>query len=110
MPTYTLPQDSQFNFSLGIDQVFLYVQQQFPYFSSLILFCFFLIIFLAGYTLQKKSEGKGDTLMWGTIASFMTFILALIMSAMPGFVDISVVITTLVIFTVLGLIYMISER
>ena len=94
---YTLPADTGRNFSTGADQIFIYVADQVPQFYPLVLTAFFLIIFLNGYFMQKKSEGRGDAPQWASIAGYSTSILAFIFYLIVGLINLTTVIVTIAI-------------
>lgn len=97
MSHFDLPQDTNFNFSSGIDQLFLYVADQVPIFFPTVLVSFFLVVSLGGLFAERRTAGVEDFLKWGSIAGVLTLGLASIMGITSGLINgLTLVITTTV--------------
>ncbi len=110
MSHYQLPQDTSFNFSSGIDQLFLYVADQVPIFFPAVLFAFFMVITLGGFFLEQKTSGRGDFLKWMAVSSFLTSGLSYILSIQDGFISTSVLILVFVVTALLNTLYFLNNR
>ena len=110
MPRYDLPQNTNFNFSSGIDQLFLYVADQVPMFFPSVLTAFFMIIFLGGIFAQQRQAGTEDFLKWGTIASFITMGLSTIFAITSGLISGLVLTINAVVAIIFMLAYMWSIK
>ena len=86
MSHYDLPQNTNFNFSSGIDQLFLYVANQVPIFFPSVLTAFFLIIFLGGMFAEQRLMGREEFLKWGSIAGLLTMGLSTIFAITSGLI------------------------
>lgn len=87
MTHYDLPQNTNFNFSSGIDQLFLYVADQVPMFFPTVLTSFFLVVMLGGMFAERRASGLEDFLKWGSIAGILTVGLASIMGIISGLIN-----------------------
>ena len=87
MSHYDLPQNTNFNFSSGIDQLFLYIANQVPMFFPSVLTAFFLVIFLGGVFAEQRQRGSEEFLKWGSIASLLTMGLATIFAITSGLIS-----------------------
>jgi ABC-type multidrug transport system permease subunit len=87
MATYNLPYETSYNFSKGIDQIFLYLASEIPILIPLILFSFFMIVALTGFFLEERRRGEGDFSLWLAIAGLLTTVLASTMQAISGMVS-----------------------
>lgn len=110
MPTYTLPQYSGVNFTQGADKLLIYVAQQVPFFVPLLLTSFFFIIALSGFMIQKKTEGKGDGIMWIAIGMFMTMILSFILFLIEGLITLEIMIAVLSLTIIAGIVFFLDKK
>ena len=92
---FTLPSESSTNFTDGLDKLFIYVAGEVPIMIPLILFSFFMITLLGGFSSQVRREGKGDLPMWFSIAGYLTSILAMLMLLIDGLINLTTVLITL---------------
>ena len=109
MTHVTLPADSGFNFTEGLDQLFFYVASEVPIFIPMILFALFIVIMLGGFFSQQRQGGRGDFLMWGAIAGYITTGAAYILSLISGLISLQTVIIVLVITVVMNAFYLLSR-
>lgn len=96
----TLQQWQANNTNAGMEGLPLYVNSIVPIFSSLLLFALFVIILFGTYFSSKRLTGIGDFSVSFVAAAFVTAIVAVIMSLIPGFVNIFVVIVCIALFIV----------
>lgn len=104
MSHYTLPQNTNFNFSSGIDQLFLYIASEVPMFFPAVLFAFFMVIFLGGIFAEQRRSGREEFLKWGSIAGLITTGLSTIMGITSGLVNTS----TMTITALVAIIFMLG--
>lgn len=102
MSHFDLPQNTNINFSSGVDQLFLYVAQQVPIFFPMVLLAFFVVIFLGGSIAEQRRSGSDNFLKWGSVASILTMGLATILSISSGLINAF----TLTITAVVAIIFM----
>lgn len=86
MSHYNLPQNTNFNFTSGVDQLFLYVASEVPEFFPMVLAAFFLVIFLGGMFSEQRRAGREEFLKWGSIGSLLTMGLATIFAITSGLI------------------------
>lgn len=110
MTHYQLPQDTAFNFSSGMDQLFLYIAQQVPIFFPSVLFAFFMVITLGGFFAEQRLTSQGDFLKWAAVGSFLTSGLSFIMSIPDGMVSTTTVILIFVTTGILNTLYFLNNR
>ena len=99
---------AEFN-KTGLDQMFLYAAEVVPIFIPLFLFSFFIIITLASYFSSKRLSSDGDLAASFAVAGFSTFILALVMSLIPGLISTTYVVITIAV-TVLGVLFLFFSK
>ena len=104
MSHYDLPQNTNFNFSSGIDQLFLYIADQVPEFFPMVLAAFFLVIFLGGMFAEQRRVGREEFLKWGAIGSLLTMGLATIFAITSGLIGA----TVLTINAVIAILFMLG--
>lgn len=85
--SYQLPAQVGTNFTIGPDQLFIYLTGQVPMFFPAMLFAFFIIVWFSGMQMQKKQEGRESMSQWFMIAGFLTATLSMLLYLVPGFVD-----------------------
>lgn len=107
MPYQTLDQVNQ---SEGLQTLLIYTNNiTSGLFMSLILFCFFLIIWIGGYNSSKRLTGRSDIAMYFMFAGFSTTIVAVVMSLISGLINRYVVISC-VIISCLGALWYFTAR
>ena len=78
---------ADFNTSAGIHRLVQYANfVTGGLFMRLTLFAFFIIIAMGNF-FSRKAEGKEDAAVSAAVASYATFVLALVLSLIPGLVD-----------------------
>jgi len=84
------------NASKGIQEIFIYVNDVTNnVFTPMFLFSFFLIVFLGSYFTAERVRGRGDWFISFIVAGYTTSGLAIILSFIPGLIDITTIIVTL---------------
>lgn len=94
----------------GLDQLFVYVSNVFPIFIPMMLFSVFMITLLASYFSSKRLSADGDFAASFASAGFLTFIVALVMTLIPGLIQTYFVVIALVIAIVGVLFLYFSKR
>lgn len=102
---YVLPENSGHNFSNGIHELFLYVNEQVPIFVPTLLFSIFLFIFLTGSTQEYFRRGDTEIMKWATVASLITSGTATFFTFITGLVTLDVLVITYTITALFTLIY-----
>ena len=100
---------AEFN-KTGLDQLFVYAAQTIPVFSPMVLISFFAIVALATYFSSTRIRGDGDFAASFVVAGFMTVILSVIMSLIPGLMPTTYVVITFVVFMLGVLFLFLSHR
>ena len=92
----------------GLDQLFVYAANidngVGVIFVSLLLFSVFMITLLASY-FSSKRFGDGDFAASFAAAGFLTFIIALTMTLIPGFINMTTVVITLIV-AIVGVLFL----
>ena len=109
MPTYNLPQETGYNFSVGLDQTLVYISNEVTSYIPLILTSIFFLIFISGYYIQKRTEGFGSVTTWFAVSSWITFVVALLMTLVDGLINAPTVLITLAL-AFIGVILLIFGR
>ena len=105
--TYELMNDV--NASEGIHTAFIYVNQiTGGLFMNMLLFAFFIIVTVASYNLGRR-DGDGDFPASFAVSGFITACLAMIFYLIPGLMNLSTVIISIVI-AIIGFIWLIFSR
>ena len=92
---YTLP-----NLSTGIDDAIIDTATAVPVFIPMFLLFIFGIVFLGGFTSQKRRLGNADMPMWATIASLSTLMVSLpltLVSEIINLTTLSIVVTITIV-------------
>ena len=90
--------------------MFVYVADVVPIFIPLFLFSFFIIVTLASYFSSKRLSNDGDLAASFAVAGFSTFILALVMSLIPGLIPTTYVVIMLAVLILAVLFLFFSKR
>lgn len=77
---------STVNYTKGLDQLFIYVQQEVPIFIPMVLLGFFIIILMAGFNSEQRREGSSSFSKWFAIAGFATTLVVFSMSIIDGLI------------------------
>jgi len=93
----------------GLDQMFVYAADVVPLFIPFFLLSFFIIIVLASYFSSKRLSNDGDLAASFAVAGFSTFILALVMSLIPGLIPTTYVVIILAI-AILGVLFLFFSK
>lgn len=112
MAHYSLPSETSYNFSAGLDQYFLYLNNQIPNLFNGVLVFIFLLIFLGGYIGTKRNEGKNDIGLWMAVGGLITLMIALILNIIAGgeLVPLSIEVIWLSVTIVGGIMYFITPN
>ena len=93
----------------GLDQLFVYAANIDNgvgiLFISLLLFSVFMITLLGSYFSSRRMSGDGDFAASFAAAGFLTFIIALIMTLIPGFINMTTVVITLIV-AIIGVLFL----
>ena len=89
--------------------MFVYVADVVPIFIPLFLFSFFVIITIASYFSSKRLSNDGDLAASFAVAGFSTFVLALVMSLIPGLIPTYTVLIVLGI-AILGILFLFFSK
>jgi len=92
----------------GLDEMFLYVADVVDPFVPIMLFSLFMITLLASY-FSSKRFGDGDFAASFAVAGFLTFIVAIIMSLIPGMIQTMFVVITLVV-AIIGILFLFFSK
>ena len=88
--------------------LFTYPASVVPAFTPLILFALFLISLLASYFSQKRLTGRGDFMASFAVAGFFTAIVAIIMSLVPGLINMLTLVTCIIV-AIIGVILLLVK-
>ena len=108
MVEYELP--STVNYTQGADTLLVYIAREVPIFFPMVLFCFFLVVMLAGYSSQKRTQGFSNLAMWSAVAGWLTSGLAILMTLTSGIINVFTLVITFVISFICTLWFMTSRR
>lgn len=87
--------------SEGLQVPLLYVNEISNFlFMRLTLFVVFMGIMMASYFSQKRRNGEGDIVVSFAVAGFITTGFAIILSIIPGLIDIKTLVTTIAVAVV----------
>lgn len=89
----------------GLDQMFVYASDTVPIFTPMLLFSLFMITMLASYFSSKRLGADGDFAASFAVAGFITAIVALVLSLMPGMIHVSVTVITIIV-AILGVLFL----
>lgn len=89
---YDLP-----NSTSGIDAIAVQTINNVPSLAPLLLVFLWFIVFLGGVIRQSSRSASADYPAWSVAASLATFLAALIMSVSSGFINLDMLIVTIVI-------------
>jgi len=97
------------NLSDGLHTLFTYAEDIVPGFTGMILFALFIILLMGSYYSQRRITGKGDFPASFAASTFVVFIISIVMSLIPDFINQTYVIMTLVMATI-GMIWLYLSR
>ncbi len=100
-----LPRDAE----IGLGELLAFPSLDTPIFYPVILFVIFMVFTLGTYFRAVKREGKANFLSSMAVGSFITTVIAFVMSLL-GIIQKEVVITAMVIFIVIEVIYLLTKR
>lgn len=90
--------------------IFTYSAGIVPILPSLILFAIFLVTVLGSFFAQRRQLGTGNFAASFAVGGFVTMVVAIMLSLIPGFINLTTLVVTIAI-TILGFIWLIfSER
>jgi len=97
---YTLPNSTE-----GLDAIAVQTVTAVPSLTPLLLVFVFFVVFLGGISRQNLRSGSADYPMWAVTASLATFLVTLLMTVIPGLVNLSVlvIVTVITIFSAVWL-------
>lgn len=101
---------SAVNFTRGSQEIIVYVQSQVPIFIPSILFSFFMVVWLAGYFSQLRTEARGMAIGWFAIAGFSTAVLATVLNFIEGVVPLQTLAITYAIAFVGGIAFIMGRN
>lgn len=82
MALYNIP-----NLTSGFDDYMVSTMGEVTVFVPMLLFFVFAMVFMSGFTAQKRRSGFGDAPFWALISSMSTFFIALILTLKEGLID-----------------------
>jgi uncharacterized membrane protein YiaA len=94
----------------GLDQMFVYASNTVPIFTPLLLVSFFLVALFGSFFSSKRLSGDGDFAASFAVAGFLTFLVSVVMSLIPGLISTRIVVICLLVLIVGVLILFFSER
>ena len=97
------------NTSEGIHTLFIYTAHIVPIFIPLVLLAFFVIILLGTFFAQERLRGRGDFVASFTVAGYVTFIVASVMSLVENLISSITVITSLIV-ALIGTLWLFISR
>lgn len=97
------------NTTAGVHTIFTYTSEVVPIFIPLTLFAFFVIGCIGSYYASVRLNGRGDFPASFAAAGFITSILAVSMSLIPGLINLPTLVTTIGV-SVLGVIWLFFSR
>ena len=100
---------SDVNTTSGMHKVWVYASTTVDIFTPMVLFVFFMIVLLASYFSQKRSEGRGDFITSFAAAGFSTFLVALAMTLVAGIINLSTLVVCFVVAIISALALLISK-
>lgn len=103
--TYITPS----NFT-GLDGVILYVADAVPGFIALLLGFIFLLVTISIYVVSKNRNQNADFWAAASIGSFFTFVIATMMTFVPGLIDGFTLGTSLAFAVVFFAIFMVTQK
>ncbi len=89
----------------GLDQMFVYASDTVPIFTPMLLFSLFMITMLASYFSSKRLGNDGDFAASFAVAGFITAIVAIVMSIIPGMIDTYVTVITIIV-AIIGVMFL----
>lgn len=92
MPLYTIP-----NSTSGIDTIIVDTVAEVPSFIPLLLAFVFFTVWLGGMARQRARVGNTDPALWCTVASLITFMIALILSIPTGMISLTYLVVVFVV-------------
>lgn len=84
---YTLPAETNINFTTGADKLLLYVSQEVPILMPMFFTFVFMVIMLGGFFNEQRRRGEGSIAQWSAIAGYITLLLAIFISLSEGLVS-----------------------
>jgi len=97
------------NTTAGPHTLFVYAAEIVPSFIPMVIFAIFLIALLGSYFSQRRLTGSGDFPASFAAASFISTIIAFVMSLLPGLINNNVVII-MVVISVLSVVWLYLSR
>jgi len=97
------------NTSAGIHTIFQYAATEVPILTPLILFALFTIISIGSYYSAIRLSGKGDFPASFAAAGFITSIVAVMFTLIPGMINIETLAVTFVI-GIIGVLWLFFSR
>ena len=110
MPTYNLPSETAYNFSEGIHVIFQYVASEIPIFPIVMLFSLMFLIWIGGSALAKKDSGNESFFAWGTVSTFITALVAVVLYMIAGILPLKTVIMFIGIFIIVLIIFFFEKE
>ncbi len=104
MSKYIVP-----NITSGFDDALVGLSTTLPIFVPMLLIFVFGVVFLGGFTSQKRKTGFADVPMWATMASLSTFMVALPLTLTAGIIGIETL-SIVVVVTILSGFWLFTSR
>lgn len=98
-----------YNTSEGITSLFTYSVETVPVFVPLLLFAIFIISVVGSFFAQKRIVGRGDLPGSFAVGSWLTAILAIVLSLIPDFIRTGTLVFTIAL-AILGTIWLYVSR
>jgi ABC-type multidrug transport system permease subunit len=98
------------NATSGLDTIATQLITAVPSFIPMLLLFVFLVVLIGGITRQIARTGTADYPMWFTVASLSTFFVALLLSVQSGFINLTYLVTILVITIFSGVWFFLDQK
>ena len=101
---YDLP-----NSTIGLDSIIIETATEFNSLIPLTLIFIWFFVLLGGSARQSLRSGSADYALWSVVASLSTFLVTLLMSVIPGLINVSWLAITIII-TIFSVTYLWLDR
>lgn len=89
--------------STGASGLLTYPATALPFFTPMLLFAIYVILLMATYFAARRLNGRGDFIASMAASGFVTVVVAIIMSLIPGLINGTTLLTTFAV-AVLGVV------
>lgn len=97
------------NLTTGLDGTLVDIAGAVPAFIPSFLFFIFFVVLLSGASSQKKRTGSIDFPMWSLMASFSTFLVAMILTLQDGLMNLEILSIVIAVLIMNGLWFFLSK-